>query len=91
MEQLGNIGSEINRAANAEGKDEERFRSAAERALELFDLTLSDSRWRGRQREIARAREVFCDTVFGTREYKDTLKNLLRYFDEFAYAARMKE
>lgn len=88
LEQLGNIGSEISRAARWQGKDETLFNGAVDRGLELFDLTLQDSRWRGRLREIARAREVFCDAIFGENEYNASLKDLLRYFDQFAYAAR---
>jgi len=88
MEQMGNIGSEVSRAARAQGKNEERFQSAVDRALELFDLTLADERWKGRRWEIARAREVFCDAVFGGKEYGSTLESLDRYFLQFAIAAR---
>ena len=88
MEQLGNIGSEVSRARRARKTNPERFHEAAERALELFDLTLSDSRWHGRLREIGRAREVFCDAISGGREYKSSLIDLERYFDQFALAAR---
>lgn len=87
-EQMGNIGSEVSRAGNWQEKDEKIFRSAVDRALELFDLTLEDPRWRGRLREIARAREVFADAVTGGKEYKSSLRDLLPYFDEFALMAR---
>ena len=89
MEQLGNIGSEINRAMRWQEKDQKLFNGAVERALELFDFTLEDPRWKGRRQEIARAREVFCDIVFGKKEYGATLQSLLPYFDQFAYAARL--
>lgn len=89
-EQMGNIGSEVSRARNWNGKDEKRFWGAVERGLELFDLTLEDPRWKGRLREIGRAREVFCDAVFGGREYGTTFQNLQPYFDQFALAARSK-
>ncbi|MDP3956811.1 MAG: hypothetical protein Q8P97_02340 [bacterium] len=88
MEQLGNIGSEVSRAANWQGKDEKIFQGAVERGFELFDLTLEDPRWRGRLREIGRAREVFCDAVFGGKEYGSKLGDLKNYFLPFAYAAR---
>ena len=89
MEQLGNIGSEVGRAAKWQNKDEHIFRGAVSRALELFDLTLDDPRWKGRKLEIARAREVFLDSVLGGKEYKSSLEDLARYFDQFAYAARL--
>ena len=89
MEQLGNIGSEVGRARIYRDKeDEERFQKAVDRALELFDLTLNDSRWHGRLVEIGRARDVFCDAVLGGREYKSNLSDLERYFMYFAFAAR---
>ena len=71
-----------------QGRDEKLFQGAVYRALELFDLTLSDSRWRGRRWEIARVREIFCDAVFGGKEYKSSFKDLVRYFDQFTYVAR---
>lgn len=89
-EQLGNIGSEVLRASRQKNKDEKLFWGAVERALELFDLTLADPRWKGRRWEIARAREVFCDAVYGGKLYKSSFQDLLRYFDQFAYAARLR-
>ena len=87
-EQLGNIGSEVSRSANWQGKDEKLFWGAVERALELFDLTLADPNLKGRQREIARAREVFVDAVYGGEKYKSSIRDLVKYFDTFALAAR---
>ena len=88
MEQMGNIGSEVGRAAKWQGKDEKHFQGAADRALELFDLTLEDPRWKGRRREIALAREVFVDAITGGKEYQSSLESLDRYFLPFALAAR---
>jgi hypothetical protein len=88
-EQLGNIGSEVNRAIKARG-DITRFNHAVERGLELFDLTLSDPRWRKRLKEIARARELFCDAAWGSLEYNTSLEDLDAYFYYFALAARMQ-
>jgi|SRR3989344_724134 len=88
-EQLGNIGGEVSRAARWQNKDKKLFQDAVEKALELLDLTLDDSRWKGRRWEIARAREIFLDAVLGGKEYKSSLADLVRYFDQFAYAARL--
>jgi hypothetical protein len=87
-EQLGNIGSEIGRVRIWKDKDEKTFHGAVDRALELFDLTLADSRWKGRLREIGRAREMFCDAVLGGTEYKSSLEGLESYFLPFALDAR---
>ena len=87
-EQLGNIGSEISRAAKWQGRDKEIFENTVDRALELFDLTLDDPRWKSRLREIARARELFCDIIFGDKKYKTSLEDLDKYFTQFALAAR---
>ena len=90
-EQMGNIGSDVTRAARFENQDKQLFWGAVSRALELFDLTLEDPRWKGRRREIGRAREVFCDAVYGGKLYKSSLKDLTRYFDQFALAAALKK
>ena len=89
-EQLANIGSEVGRAGKWQGRDENIFWGAVERALELFDLTLEDRRWRGRLWEIARVREVFCDTVLGGKNYRTPFKDLERYFLPFNFFARRK-
>lgn len=91
-EQMGNIGSEVSRASKWQGKDVKLFEDAALRGLELFDLTLADPRWKGRLTEIARAREVFCDTVWNkSKEYGSSLKDLDRYFFDFALMAQSKK
>jgi len=89
-EQLGNIGSEVDRAISWRRRGEPaRSLSALERALELFDLTISDRRWRGGRRltELTRARESLCEAYFVTHD-SSSLDSLSRYFYHFAYAAR---
>lgn len=88
--QMGNIGSEVGRAIIAtRAGDHQRRDGAVTRALELFDLTLIDPRWRfPRKKEIARAREVFCDALVGQNEYHTDLDSLDRYFTQFAIAAQ---
>ena len=90
LEQLGNIGSEVGRAARSQDKDEERFRFSIDRALELFDLTLSDNRWVGRLREINLAKELFCYAIFGINKFNTTLSDLEKYFMHFAIAANIR-
>jgi len=90
MEQLANIGSEISRATKAKN-DEKRFNAAVLRALELFDLTISDSRWKKRLKEITRTRELFCDIVYGNCQYETSLEDLDKYFFYFGLAARLNK
>ncbi len=90
-EQLGNIGSEVSRAREWRDRDQRVSQGAAWRALELFDLTLADSRWRMRLKEIARARELLCDAIEGGREYHSTLEDLDRYFFYFAVKAQIEK
>lgn len=72
-QQMGNIGSEIHRLVLSQNKDQSRFDSTFDRALELIDLTLSDPRWKTGYKEIARVREVLCDIFFRPKS--------IRYFD----------
>jgi hypothetical protein len=90
MEQLGNVGSEVDRAirARAQGRAD-RLERALDRALELFDLTASDARWKLHQRrEILRAREQFCRIFFDETAEPDLANYLSKYFLQFAVAAR---
>ncbi|KKW31488.1 MAG: hypothetical protein UY76_C0057G0005 [Candidatus Uhrbacteria bacterium GW2011_GWA2_52_8d] len=86
-EQLGHVGSEVSRTRKAFG-DEQRYWSAATRAFELLDLTIEDSRWQPRLRELLRVREVLADAVLGGSEYKSSLEDVDKYFLSFARAAQ---
>lgn len=91
-EQLGNIGSEVSRAFIWYDRDRTLFYKAIERALELLDCTLSDSRWvvSHRLKEICRVRELLCDAVFGDNMFQTSLHDLDQYFLSFALLARAK-
>ena len=89
LQQLANIGSEVERAIKAHdaGRDDRRD-AALQRGLELFDLTAADERWRGpRRREILRAREIFCSLFYDDALPGDAA-SLSRYFLYFAIAVR---
>jgi hypothetical protein len=61
------------------------------RALELFNLTLSGHKNKGRLKEVARAKELFLDAVYNeAKEYKTTLDDLDKYFYQFALILRGK-
>ncbi len=85
-EQLGNIGSEYERAWSWKQKNNlPYFEKAFFRMIELIDLTLTDPRWKGlRLREIARLREQVCEELTETGK----TKSLSKYFLQFAVEAR---
>ena len=89
-EQLANIGSEVDRTlrAHADGRVDRR-EHALVRALELFDLTAADDRWRGpRRRELLRTREYFCGVILDTNDDPGAADFLRKYFLQFAVLAR---
>ena len=90
VEQLAHVGSEVERALRAhEARNDARRDFAIARALELFDLTAADPRWRGpRRREVLRAREEFCEQLFAERRAAGSAAGLRRYFLAFAVLAR---
>ena len=92
VEQMANVGSEVERAIRAhERGNPERFEHAFERALELFDLTVADGRWGGcRLRELARAREEFRALFYGDEGACPSVARVRSYYLQFAVAARRR-
>lgn len=92
MEQMANIGSEVERALKwKEKSDVEYSRRAFERALELIDLTLEKAAPLPRLKEVARAREAIVDYFLGSNDFNSTPESWRRYFLQFAYAVRAKK
>lgn len=87
-EQLGNIGSEVHRIVLWKNKDVKQAQRAFERALELYDFSIADTRWKKGLKELTRGREILCDTFVGTNQYHDSLERLDKYFLAFALSAR---
>ena len=89
LEQMAHIGSEVERALNWQAKRNASYcQRAAERALELMDLSLDTVREGARLKEVARAREALADYFFGTNQFLSTADSWRKYFSSFAYAAR---
>ena len=89
-EQLGNVGSEVGRAAKWQRQGNAISRDKAlERALDLLDMTIADTRRTKSLKELRRSREVLADTFYGNKEYKDTPEAMEKYFYQYAVAARM--
>ncbi|HKY28159.1 MAG TPA: hypothetical protein VJM12_09450 [Pyrinomonadaceae bacterium] len=88
-EQLGNVGSEYERARRWKDRDEQsHFENAFDRMLELLDLTIADQRWHNhRLKELVRLREVICEEFFG-EPYGSSTGDLRNYFLYFGLLAR---
>ena len=91
LEQMANVGSEVERALNWRTKNNPAFSQRAfERALELIDLTLAGAKSLPRLRELARLREAIVDYFAGNNQYGSSEVLWKRYFLPFAYAVRRK-
>lgn len=89
IEQMANIGSEVERALNWQAKHKPDYtQQAFERSLELIDLTLDNLKGFARLKEIARLREVIVEYFTGTNQFGFTDASLRKYFLNFIFAAR---
>ena len=89
LEQMANIGSEVERALNWRiKKNTDYAQKAFERALELIDLTLDNDRNYAHLKEIARMREAIVDYFFGTNQLMSSEESWRNYFLPFTYASR---
>jgi hypothetical protein len=90
MEQLANVGSEVERALNWKEKDNTKYSTLAfERALELLDYTTEGIDDFYRLKELKRLREVLVDYFAGQNIYNSTAKGFRNYFYGFNYAASL--
>src|SRR3989339_1480546 len=84
FEQMANIGSEVVRSINWKNKGNKEYSNLAfERALELFDLTISDIKNIKRLKEVIRVREVLADYLTGNNIYNFDDKFFQNYFYAF--------
>lgn len=91
-EQMGNIGSEIERAISWKNKgNKEKSLAAFFRGLELVDLTIADPKHIKRLREITRAREALVDYFMYDNIYGSSDEKWQKYFFAFAWMVRNKK
>lgn len=89
IEQMANIGSEVERFINWRIKNNEIFaQKAFERALELFDLTIDQPLNFYRLKEISRARESVAELYEEKDMSEYSITAWKKYFSHFTYAAR---
>ena len=82
---MGNIGSEVSRALKwTEKNNTKRADKAIDRALELFDFTISANQHNhSRLKEILVAREEFCDYFFNNNSWHTDPIRMQKYYDGF--------
>ena len=90
IEQMANIGSEVERTIAWRGRNEKNSTAAFERGLELLDLTIVDPRHRRRLRELTRLREALADYFVFHNVYGSTDESWRRYFHALTYAAALR-
>lgn len=90
--QLANVGTDVSRAIAWRKKGKISDSNAAfERAMELLDATISDSKNRGsRRKELLRVREALKDYFLGDNTYQGTDVAWDQYFYNFCYAAALE-
>lgn len=88
-EQMTNIGSEIERTILWRNKNNYDYSSMAfERALELLDLTVADSKNKYRLRELLRLREVLVDYFLFDNQFFSSDQLWRNYFYPFNFVVR---
>ena len=89
IEQMANIGSEVDRALNWQTKHNVgHCQKAFWRSLELIDLTRENIKNFSHLKELARLREAIADYFMGTNQFKFDEVSLRKYFSNFIFAAR---
>lgn len=88
LEQMSNIGSDVERAIRwKKAGNIEYMQDALDRALTLIDLTIADPKNRKRLKEVVRLRELFIDYLLYDNTYNFTEEYWQNYFYFFSYAA----
>jgi hypothetical protein len=89
VEQMANIGSEVERAIKwREKRNAQYSQMAFERALELLDFTVADEKNKKRLKELLRLREMLADYFAFENSYQSSDKSFQNYFSAFNLAAR---
>ncbi|MEX2437635.1 MAG: hypothetical protein WD449_00085 [Candidatus Babeliales bacterium] len=91
VEQLANIGSDIERTVTWKQKGNMHYsQQAFQRALELLDLLVRDPKNKKRLKEPLRVREALVDHFVYDNEYGSTDEDWQKYFFQFNYAAAVQ-
>ena len=88
MEQMANIGSEVERATKWREKNKNYSNMAFYRALELLELTISDKKNLHRLKEIIRVYEILVDFFAGENKYRSSDLLWRNYFYPYYFTVR---
>ncbi len=91
VEQLANIGSEVERTIKWKQKgNKELSDNAFARALELLSLSIDDQNNKNRLKELTRLYEILVDYFAGDNLYKSSDELWRKYFYGFNYLVRAR-
>lgn len=91
LDQLANVGTDIERAINWKKRGEtEDSEKALQRGLELLNFTIADPKNKKRRKELARIKETLLDYFYGDNQYGYSDKAWQQYFYGFAYASAIQ-
>lgn len=86
IEQLANVGCDIDRAIRWKSRNDTIYANdALNRAFGLLDLTIQDPKNKKRLKEIGRIREVLKDYFMGDNSYGYTDEVWHKYFMDYNY------
>lgn len=89
VEQMANVGSEVERSLHWKSKNNSNFsQKAFERALELLELTINSVKIHSHLKELTRVREALVDYFYGSNQFNSSAESWRKYFLPFLYAAR---
>jgi len=90
LEQLVNIGGEVERAIRWRNRDNKEYAKLAFfRSLELIDLTLASNLTPSQRKEVARVREAWVDFFAYDNIYNTTAESWQKYFMQFLIKLRV--
>ena len=91
IEQLANVGMDVQRAIRWKKKGNEKYsKNAFYRVLELLDFIVADTKNKKRLKEVLRVRECFADYFLYENEYDFTDQFWQKYFFSFNYAVSLR-
>lgn len=92
MDQLANVGTDIERAVNWRRRGEfDDCEKALQRGLELLHFTIADPKNRKRRKELFRVKEALLDYFYGDNQYGYTDEAWQQYFFCYAYYSAVQK